>query len=139
MRQAIPNRCQRLSNAGIGLCVDIIHRMLRLASASVILLGFAAAQTPAPPSTRDIFISRPADGLPASLPRSFALVVGIAEYPKLPRNHWLRFPERDAEALYSVLISPAGGGFRAENVHKLIGPQATLANLARELEEWLPA
>src|SRR5262249_32960343 len=71
-------------------------------------------------------------------PKSFALVVGIAEYPKLARSNWLRFPERDAESLYAVLISPAGGGFRAENVHKLIGPQATLANVTRELEEWLP-
>ena len=38
----------------------------------------------------------------------------------------LQFAERDAEAIYSILISPEGGNFRAENVHKLIGAKATL-------------
>ncbi|RPI09828.1 MAG: tetratricopeptide repeat protein, partial [Acidobacteriales bacterium] len=37
------------------------------------------------------------------------------------------------------LISPEGGNFRAENVHTLIGPKATLAGIRRELEEWLPS
>ena len=50
----------------------------------------------------------------------------------------MRFTERDAEKIYSILISPAGGNFKAENVHKLIGPKATLQSLRRELEEWLP-
>jgi tetratricopeptide (TPR) repeat protein len=99
----------------------------------------ASAQAPVPTARRDIFISRPAEAVPDSFPRSFALVIGIAEYPKLARNNWLRFPERDAESLYSVLISQAGGGFRAENVRKLIGPAATLENMRRELEEWLPS
>ena len=51
----------------------------------------------------------------------------------------LQFPEQDAESIYSVLISPEGGNFRAENVHRLIGSRATLANLRKEIEEWLPA
>src|SRR5690606_16252277 len=29
--------------------------------------------------------------------------------------------------------------FRAENVHRLIGKDATLENIRRELEEWLPS
>src|ERR1019366_4547683 len=36
-------------------------------------------------------------------------------------------------------ISPEGGNFRAENVHRLVGPRATLAELRRELEQWLPS
>jgi len=77
---------------------------------------------------------------PASvvIPRSYALVVGIAKYQNLSDKDQLQFSERDAEAIYSILISPEGGNFRAENVRRLIGPRATLANLRRELEQWLP-
>ncbi len=39
---------------------------------------------------------------------------------------------------YTALISPEGGQFPPENVHRLFGPQATLQNLRHELEEWLP-
>ena len=64
--------------------------------------------------------------------------MGIAQYQNLPAAAQLKFPERDAEAIYSILISPEGGNFKAENVHMLSGPKATLANLRHELEEWLP-
>ncbi|MFB3779240.1 MAG: tetratricopeptide repeat protein [Bryobacteraceae bacterium] len=73
------------------------------------------------------------------IPRSYALVIGIARYKNLPEQHQLRYPERDAQEIYSILISPEGGNFRAENVHTLIGPKATLAGMRRELEEWLPS
>ncbi|MCP5114348.1 MAG: caspase family protein, partial [bacterium] len=84
-------------------------------------------------------VPRPARKGPVSIPRSYALVVGISEYKNLPAKQQLRYSERDAEALYSILISPEGGNFRAERVHKLTGEKATLANLRRELEEWLPS
>jgi tetratricopeptide (TPR) repeat protein len=74
-----------------------------------------------------------------TIPRSYALVVGISGYKNLPAGAQLQFPERDAESIYSILISPEGGNYRAENVHKLIGPKATLANLKQELEGWLPS
>lgn len=73
------------------------------------------------------------------IPRSYALVIGIAQYRNLPPQHQLRYSERDAEAIYSILISPEGGNFRAENVRRLIGPGATLAAIRREMEEWLPS
>ncbi len=41
--------------------------------------------------------------------------------------------------MYRVLINHEGGSFPAENVHFLKGSQATLANIRRELEEWLPS
>jgi tetratricopeptide (TPR) repeat protein len=84
---------------------------------------------------KDTPIERPT--APA-IPRGYALVIGIAAYKNLPPKLQLHYPERDAEAIYSVLISPEGGNFRAENVHRLIGAQATLAAVRRELEEWLP-
>ena len=56
-------------------------------------------------------------------------MIGVAQYKTLPASAQLEYPERDAESIYSILISPEGGNFKAENVHKLIGPKATLANL----------
>jgi tetratricopeptide (TPR) repeat protein len=66
-------------------------------------------------------------------------VIGISRYQHLDESRQLRFPESDAEAIYRVLISREGGAFPAENVHLLTGSQATLANIRRELEEWLPS
>jgi len=51
----------------------------------------------------------------------------------------LQYSANDADAIYSILISPEGGNFRTENVRKLIGKQATLENIRRELEVWLPS
>jgi tetratricopeptide (TPR) repeat protein len=76
---------------------------------------------------------------PRSAPRGFALIVGIGKYKNLTQSESLDFPESDAEAIYRTLISRDAGAFPAENVHKLIGPQATLANIRKELEEWLPS
>jgi tetratricopeptide (TPR) repeat protein len=72
-------------------------------------------------------------------PRSYALIVGIAKYQNLSEKQNLLFSERDAESIYSILISPEGGAFPAQNVHRLIGAKATLANIRQELEEWLPS
>jgi tetratricopeptide (TPR) repeat protein/uncharacterized caspase-like protein len=82
--------------------------------------------------------AKPATPAPA-IPRSYALIIGVAKYPNLPEKAQLDFAERDAQAVYSILISPEGGNFRAENVKRLIGPQATLANVKREIETWLPS
>lgn len=88
---------------------------------------------------KDVPAATPVKPGPVRIPRSYAVVVGIAAYKNLPENQQLRYSERDAEAMYSILISPEGGNFRAENVHKLVGDKATLASVKRELEEWLPS
>src|SRR5205807_77370 len=59
------------------------------------------------------------------IPRSYALVVGISEYKNLAAAQQLQFPDRDADSVYSILISTEGGNFKAENVHKLTGAKAT--------------
>ena len=74
-----------------------------------------------------------------SIPRSYALIIGVGDYKNLPLSAKLEFAERDAESIYSVLISPEGGNFRAENVRKLTGSRATLANLKKEIDGWLPS
>src|SRR5678816_2875126 len=127
-----------------------------LVACLALVAPFASAQQPTspppaskqPPATkqRDLRVEKDAPpvsipGQPQSvrIPRSYALVVGIANYQNLAAAQQLQFPERDAESVYSILISTEGGNFRAENVHKLVGARATLAGLRYELEEWLPS
>jgi len=115
--------------------------------ALLILASAALAQPPAAPpkQQRDLKfeseVARPpeSESAPVTIPRSYALIIGVAKYPNLPDTAQLNFSERDAEAIYSILISPEGGNFRAENVHKLVGPRATLDNIRHELENWLPS
>lgn len=81
----------------------------------------------------------PAVSPTVTIPRSYALVIGISKYQNLNEKENLEYAERDAESMFSVLISQEGGNFKAENVRRLIGPRATLANIKKELEEWLPS
>jgi tetratricopeptide (TPR) repeat protein len=80
-----------------------------------------------------------ADAPPATVPRGYAVVIGVAQYERLDPSMQLRFPESDAEAIYRVLISQEGGAFPPENVRLLKGSAATLANIRSALEEWLPS
>ena len=106
------------------------------------------AQPPKPPAKqqeRDLKLEKietPLSGAPKappSIPRSYAVIVGVSSYQNLPPHFQLQFAERDAQSIHTVLISPEGGNFKAENVHILNGPQATLAALKREIVEWLPS
>ncbi|MDQ2901211.1 MAG: caspase family protein, partial [Acidobacteriota bacterium] len=108
-------------------------------------LGRSQADAQQPLNPRDLTYTPPkppASGLkPTSnvtIPRGYALIIGIANYKNLAADAQLKFSERDAESIYSVLISKEGGNFPAENVHKVIGSAATLKRIREELEEWLP-
>jgi tetratricopeptide (TPR) repeat protein len=107
------------------------------------MLGMA--QTPQQ-TGRDLKIERiePAETAapavkPVTVPRSYAVIVGISRYKNIGENLQLQFSERDAQAIYTILISPEGGNFKAENVHMLLGEKATLADLRREIDGWLTA
>ena len=76
---------------------------------------------------------------PPTMPRGYAVVVGVGEYRNLDESRQLLYSQSDAEAMYRVLISPEGGAFSAENVRLLTGSQATLANIRQAVEEWLPS
>ncbi|HEY7333952.1 MAG TPA: caspase family protein [Bryobacteraceae bacterium] len=104
--------------------------------AGLVCLSTAAAQN----KSRDLQYEE--EGAPAgatSIPRGYALIVGVAKYKNLDAKSQLEFSERDADSVYSVLINPEGGNFHAENIHRLTGANATLANIKRELEVWLPS
>ena len=64
--------------------------------------------------------------------------MGISNYKNLPAKSQLEFPSATPMPSIPILISPEGGNFHAENVHRLTGAKATLANLKQELEVWLP-
>ncbi|OYW12879.1 MAG: hypothetical protein B7X34_01315, partial [Acidobacteriia bacterium 12-62-4] len=118
--------------------------ILLFTMAALTLAQTPPAQTPpAQKKARDLKYEKDPEPItPAaagvSIPRSYALVIGVGDYQNLPASAKLEFAERDAEAIYSVLISPEGGNFRAENVRKLTGSRATLANLQKEIDGWLP-
>jgi len=77
--------------------------------------------------------------MPVQVPRGYAVIIGISNYKNLPPQGNLAYPEKDAENIYSTLISKEGGNIEFENVKKLVGPQATLANIKDALEVWLPS
>ena len=120
--------------------------MPRILLAILLVALSLGAQRKAGQNTRDLKVV--ADAFPegemqlltrkVDIPRSYALVVGIGEYKNLPKEQQLSYTERDADAVYTSLISLEGGNFPAENVHKLVGKRATRENLRQELEDWLP-
>jgi uncharacterized caspase-like protein/tetratricopeptide (TPR) repeat protein len=90
--------------------------------------------------TRDLKRVHPADTTSSgAVPQSYAVVIGIAHYQNLPAFAQLQYPDRDADSIYTTLISQQGGQFPANHVHVLIGAQATQANILHELQDWLPS
>ncbi len=83
--------------------------------------------------------SRVHKNLNPSVPRWYALVIGISHYKNLPPEAQLKYADRDADSMYTVLISKEGGQYPPENVHVLKDEQATYANVKDQLENWLPS
>src|SRR5947208_448243 len=99
----------------------LLHRATALILACA---AFAAAQQSQPPAKkqeRDLRIEKiePESAPPKhpTIPRSWAVIVGVSRYKNLPEDKQLGFPERDAQSIHTILISPEGGAFKAENVH----------------------
>jgi tetratricopeptide (TPR) repeat protein len=130
---------------------DLTRAAVRLVAAAAVSLVVSAqaAQPPTPPPTpppdqsrqRDLVLQQPGPRKlpPGTVPRGYALVIGIGAYQNLDASKQLQFPETDAEAIYRVLVNHEGGSFPPENVRLLKGSQATLASIRHELEDWLPS
>jgi len=86
-----------------------------------------------PPQTRE-FGERPTTSYPAYVDR-WAIIVGISRYEHERLN--LKYADRDAEELATLLQTPSGGGFEAEHIVKLINEQATTQNVNRALRTFL--
>jgi tetratricopeptide (TPR) repeat protein len=106
--------------------------------------ALALAQQPPTERKRDLKIEKldnaPAPAAkPVTVPVSYAVIVGISRYRNLEDKEQLQFAERDAQSIFTALISPEGGNFHVENVHMLTGDKATLAAVRREIGTWLPS
>ena len=126
---------------------DMSQFRLALICVALAVCGSAQQQPPQQPPAnqqqRDLKIEKiggePAPLPKGGIPRSYAVIVGISSYPKLPANLQLQFAERDAQSIHTILISPEGGNFKQENVHMLTGAKATLAAVRHEIGDWLPS
>src|SRR5580658_7194226 len=106
------------------------------------MAGLAFAQTPpANNQQRDLKLEKiEPPNAPSNAPaHSYAVIIGIKSYPKLSAKYQLNFTERDAQLIYSALISPEGGNFKAENVKVLTADKANLAGIRDAVGNWLPS
>ncbi|HEX4231105.1 MAG TPA: tetratricopeptide repeat protein [Bryobacteraceae bacterium] len=119
-------------------------RCIWLLSSLALSIASLSGQTPDNAPQRDLKFTRtpaqkPPDKPAPTISRRYALLIGISKYENLPAAAQLKLADKDAESMFSVLISPEGGHYPAENVHVLLNEHATLANIEHELEVWLPS
>src|SRR5579871_1723635 len=69
--------------------------------------------------------------------KTWALLVGISKYEKLPQENWLQYPDADAKALAAHLSSPRGGAVPADQMLMLTNDQATTAAVRSALKAFL--
>jgi tetratricopeptide (TPR) repeat protein len=127
-------------SGGAGFSLPIRAKLGLLALSLSAALAFA--QQPPPTQQRDLKVEKldtAPTAKPLQIPVSYAVIVGISRYRNLAEKDQLQFAERDAQSIFTALISPEGGNFRVENVHMLTGDKATLANVRREIGTWLPS
>lgn len=100
----------------------------------------APAQQDDSVKSRDLLVRKlPTKNVAGTVPRGYALVIGVSKYENLDPAENLRFPESDAQGVYRVLISKEAGALPSENVHLLIGSAATRDRIRQELTGWLPS
>lgn len=68
---------------------------------------------------------------------TFALVVGISQYSKLPHDLWLQYPDSDAATLAKFLESPRGGAVSDARMRLLTNEQATTAAVRQAFQTFL--
>jgi uncharacterized caspase-like protein len=61
--------------------------------------------------------------------KTYALVIGISRYQKLPQDLWLQYPEADAKAFSDHLSSPRGGSVPPGRMLVLTNDRATTASV----------
>jgi uncharacterized caspase-like protein len=71
--------------------------------------------------------------------RTFALIVGISQYSKLPHDLWLQYPDVDAATFAQFLQSPRGGSVPAAQLRVLTNEKATTLALRDAFKTFLQA
>lgn len=78
-----------------------------------------------------------AAGAKAGGGKTFALLVGISKYQKLPQEQWLQYANADATIFADHLRSGRGGAVPADNILLLTDEKATTAALRNAFETFL--
>ena len=103
-------------------------RFQRMHYASFLLQNGARAKGPA------LVASKPE----ASTGEKYAVIVGVSRYQNSGAGlENLRYADRDATAFRDFLLSPAGGGFKAQNIRFLVNEDATSENVRSALFTFL--
>lgn len=69
--------------------------------------------------------------------KTYALVIGISEYQKLPRDLWLQYPDADARAFSAHLASLRGGAVPAARMLVLTNGEATTSAIRQAFQTFL--
>ena len=69
--------------------------------------------------------------------RTYALMIGVSEYQKLPKDLWLQYADADAKTFGQHLASPRGGGVPADQMVVLTNQQATTAAVRNAFQTFL--
>ena len=69
--------------------------------------------------------------------QTFALLIGVSKYQKLPPEQWLHFADADATLFEKHVLSPRGGSLPPENVLRLTDEKATTAALRNAFQTFL--
>ena len=71
--------------------------------------------------------------------KTYAMVVGISKYEKLPQDLWLQYPGSDATAFGKYLASPDGARVPADQMLVMTDADATTAALRNAFQTFLKA
>jgi tetratricopeptide (TPR) repeat protein len=69
--------------------------------------------------------------------RTYALMIGISKYQKLPKDLWLQFADADAKTFGQHLASARGGGIPADQMAVLTDEGATTAAVRNAFQTFL--
>lgn len=69
--------------------------------------------------------------------KTWALLVGVSKYQKLPHDLWLQYPDTDAVTFQKFLASGKGGSVPANQILLLTNDQATTAAVRSGLHQFL--
>jgi tetratricopeptide (TPR) repeat protein len=69
--------------------------------------------------------------------QTFALLIGVSQYQKLPQDQWLQFAHADASTFAAHVRSQRGGALPPENVVELTNEKATTAALRNAFQTFL--
>lgn len=73
----------------------------------------------------------------SSIGKTYALVVGVSNYAKLPHDLWLQYPEADAKTFAEYLASPRGGALPPGRLLMLTNEKATTAAVRHAFQSFL--